>query len=257
MLWRTILHNIYSSAHWLTPPCRIGAYHLKRIDTRRMVVNSGVLWGLCIGFLGISVTGLASADGVSEYTSSASWSTAVNKVSDYGFSGAVGELTPFISVAFGPGTFTTGEGFGLLYNDGQYGTGVQYVSDDPAAFGGGSQLASVTVSFSAAADVTALAFTLGADSAASTVDVSVNGSALGPLAVSPAFPTTFFGATDTSGPITSITFTSLNFGEMDVIGSYSTASAVTKAPEVDPASATSMLTLLFGGLAVLRGRKRA
>jgi hypothetical protein len=30
-----------------------------------------------------------------------------------------------------------------------------------------------------------------------------------------------------------------------------------KAPEIDPASAASALTLLFGGLAVLRGRKRA
>lgn len=30
-----------------------------------------------------------------------------------------------------------------------------------------------------------------------------------------------------------------------------------RAPEIDPASATSALTLLFGGLAVLRGRKRA
>ena len=29
-----------------------------------------------------------------------------------------------------------------------------------------------------------------------------------------------------------------------------------RAPEIDPASATSALTLLFGGLAVLRGRKR-
>jgi len=29
-----------------------------------------------------------------------------------------------------------------------------------------------------------------------------------------------------------------------------------KAPEIDPASATSALTLLFGGLAVLRGRLR-
>jgi hypothetical protein len=30
-----------------------------------------------------------------------------------------------------------------------------------------------------------------------------------------------------------------------------------RAPEIDPASAISALTLLFGGLAVLRGRKGA
>jgi hypothetical protein len=33
--------------------------------------------------------------------------------------------------------------------------------------------------------------------------------------------------------------------------------SVLKAPEIDPASATSALTFLIGGLAVLRGRKRA
>jgi hypothetical protein len=222
-------------------------------------VSLKVLGGLCIGFLGISATGLASAEGVSEYTSAAGWTTAVNDVSDYKFSGAQGQLSVFgeSGVTFGPGTFTTGQGFGLIYNDGQYGSGVQYVSDDPIAFGGGNQPASVTVSFSAAADVTALAFTLGADSQASTIDVSVNGSALGPVAVSSSIPTTFFGATDTSGPITSITFTALNFGEMDVINSYAAGSAVAAAaPEIDPASAASTLTLLFFSLAVLRGRKR-
>lgn len=218
-----------------------------------------VLGGLCIGCLGISATGLASAQGVSEYTSAAGWSTAVNDVSDYKFSGAMGPLSVFgeSGVTFGPGTFTTGQGFGLIYNDGQYGAGVQYVSDDPIAFGGGNQPASVTVSFRAAADVTALAFTLGADSQASTIDVSVNGSAVGPVAVSSSIPTKFFGATDTSGPITSITFTALNFGEMDVINSYATGSAVASAPEIDPASAASTLTLLFFSLAVLRGRQRA
>jgi hypothetical protein len=220
-------------------------------------VRLKVFCELCIGFLGISATGVVSADAVTEYTSLASWNADVSNVSAYKFSGAVGVLTPFTSVTFGPGKFTTGQGFGLIFNDGQYGGGVQYVSDDPIAFGGGNKPASVTVSFNASANVTALAFTLGADSQASNVDISVNGSALAPVAVSPAFPTAFFAATDTSGPITNITFTSLNFGEMDVINSYATARAVAAAPEIDPASATSAMTLLFGGLAVLRARKRA
>jgi hypothetical protein len=114
--------------------------------------------------------------------------------------------------------------------DGQYGTAVQYVSGDPMAFGGGNQPASATVAFGAAADVTALAFTLRSDGQASTIDVSVNGSAFGPLAVTSSIPTTFFGATDNSGPITSITFTALNFGELDVINSYAVGSAVASTP---------------------------
>jgi hypothetical protein len=193
-----------------------------------------------------------SADAVTEYTSLASWNADVSNVSAYKFSGAIGDLTPFESVAFGPGTFTTPT-FGLIFNDNQYGVGVQYVSDDPIAFGGGYRPASVILSFDASANVTALAFTLGADSTASNINISVNGFALAPVAVSSAFPTAFFAATDTSGPITNITFTVPNVGEVDVINSYATASAV-KAPEIDPASATSAMTLLFGGLAVLRGR---
>jgi hypothetical protein len=47
-----------------------------------------------------------------------------------------------------------------------------------------------------------------------------------------------------------------DFGEIDLINSYATASAV-MAPEIDPTTAASGLTLLLGGLAVLRARKRA
>jgi hypothetical protein len=163
-------------------------------------------------------------------------------------------LTPFNSTTLGPATFTTGDGFGEIFNDGQYGK-AQYISDNPQAFGGGDRVPSVIATFGASADVTALAFTLGANSLASTIDISVNGSALAPVVVSAAFPTTFFAVTDTSGPITNITFSALNNIEMDVINSYATATAVKTAPEIDPVSAMSAMTLLFGGLVVLRGRR--
>jgi hypothetical protein len=45
--------------------------------------------------------------------------------------------------------------------------------------------------------------------------------------------------------------------EQTGIAFNSSSYVVATAPEIDPASATSALTLLFGGLAVLRGRKRA
>jgi hypothetical protein len=219
-------------------------------------VRSKLFWELCLGLLGTLATGLVSAGAVTEYTSLASWTAGVNHVSAYQFSGATGELAPFNSVVFGPGTFTTGQGFGVIFNDGQYGSGVQYIADNPQAFGGGPQTPSVIATFGASADVTALAFTLGANSLASTIDISVNGSALAPVAVSAAFPTTFFAVTDTSGPITNITFSALNNIEMDVINSYASASAVAAAPEIDAASGTSALALLLGGLAMIHARKR-
>jgi hypothetical protein len=49
---------------------------------------------------------------------------------------------------------------------------------------------------------------------------------------------------ESSCSITSMTYT------------VASVTAPTAAPEIDPVSATSALTLLFGGLAVLRGRKR-
>jgi predicted membrane protein len=219
---------------------------------------------LCIGFLGVLATGIASADSVTEYTSLASWDSAVSDVTTYTilappmfgalfvFNGETGEM-------IGPGTFTTPGNLGLIFNDGLFGN-VQYVAASPGAFEG-SLPATVVTSFDASAHVTALAFTLGSETIGSDINVSVNGLALAPLVVSPASPTAFLGVADISGPITSVAFTVSNFQgsateqEMDVIGSYATA--VAKAPEIDPASATSGLTLLLGGLAVLRGRKRA
>jgi hypothetical protein len=172
------------------------------------------------------------------------------------FNGETGET-------IGVGNFRTPGNLGIIFNDGLYGN-TQYVAASPGAFEGFLP-ALVDVSFNASADVTALAFNLGSDGVGSNINISVNGGVLAPLAVSTAFPTAFLGVTDTSGPITNITFTLSNFqfpvsgnvAEMDVIGSYATARAVTTAPELDPTSATSALTLLFGGLAVLRGRHRS
>jgi LPXTG-motif cell wall-anchored protein len=42
----------------------------------------------------------------------------------------------------------------------------------------------------------------------------------------------------------------------DLLGNCSPSSGPVQAPEIDPASALSGLTLLAGGLVVLRGRKR-
>jgi hypothetical protein len=220
-----------------------------------MIVRSKVLWELCIGLLGVLATGLVSADAVTEYTSLASWESAVNNVATYEITGSRG-IDTFVGstpVTYGPGTFTAAYDFGYIYSDGLYGADVQYFSDDPGQRG--PTTSAVTVSFNASADVTALAFTLGAAGQASNIDISVNGSAVAPLTVSPAFPTAFFAATDASGPITNIEFTESDVGETDVIGSYATARA--NAPEIDPASAASGLTLLIGGALVIHGRRRA
>jgi hypothetical protein len=110
----------------------------------------------------------------------------------------------------GPGAFTTPGNLGLIFNDGLFGKGVQYVAAGPGAFGGLAP-ATVVTSFDASADVTGLALNLGSENVGSDINISVNGSALAPLVVSTAFPTAFLGVTDASGPITNITFTVSNF----------------------------------------------
>jgi hypothetical protein len=217
--------------------------------------------------------GFAAADTVTEYTSLGAWDSAVSGVTNYTIlappfvSDGVVLSTPPINplpgpIAFGPGTFTTPANLPIIFNDGGYGSGVQYFAASPQAFGDGGP-AIANVAFSASSDITALAFTLGASDYSATIDVSVNGSALTPLGFLSGNPPIFLGLTDTS-PITDISFTIVNAqygggntnydpGEIDVIGSYATASAIT-APEIDPTSAASGLTLLLGSLVVLRGR---
>ncbi len=238
-------------------------------------MRSKVFWELCIAFLGTLAAGLVSADAVTEYTSLASWNSAVSDVTTYTIltppfvSDGVVLPTPQVNpltgpIAFGPGTFTTPANLPIIFNDGAYGSGVQYFAASPQAFGDGGP-AIANVAFSASSDITALAFTLGSVDYSATIDVSVNGSALTPLGFSYGNSPIFLGLTHTT-PITDISFTLVNAqygggntnydpGEIDVIGSYATASAVTSAPEIDASSAAGGLTLLLGGLAVLRGRR--
>ncbi|MGH8199052.1 MAG: hypothetical protein ACREVO_01585 [Steroidobacteraceae bacterium] len=170
------------------------------------------------------------------------------------------EVLGGMPVNFGPGQFNGDTDSGVIYNDGIYGTGIQYFSDDPLAMAQRDANAAVTVAFGAPDDISALAFDLGAGDGPSDIDISVNGSALAPVVVSSLFPTMFFGVTDTKGPITSVTFSSVgdNHGEMDVINGFETAHArPTAAPEISSVAAPAALTLLFGLLAVLEGRRRS
>jgi hypothetical protein len=235
-------------------------------------VRSKVFWELCIA-AGALAAGLVSADTVTEYTSLGSWDAAVTDVVSYAINGGVPAGGLFeegtLPVTFGPGTFVAnGNAAGYLVNDGAYGTGVQYFTDSIGLGGGDGTSASLTVSFNASTDVSALAFTIGTFSEGDYVNILVNGMPIAPITLSAGAPTSaFLGVTDTSGPITSTTFTvpisefsgrsDFNIGEIDVIGSYSTAKAVARAPEIDAASATGAITLLFGSLAVLRRRTRA
>jgi hypothetical protein len=221
-----------------------------------------------IGFIGISAVGLASAGVLTEYGSLANWTAAVSNVSDHQIAqvpggagyGSSTEVFGSAPVTLGPGVFTGDTGSGAIYNDGAYGRGIQYFSDDPSAFGERNVDGSVTVAFGAGEDISALAFDLGAALESSDIDISVNGSALAPVAVSSTFPTSFLGVTDTKGPITSITFTETNskLGEMDVVNGYATASAQpTAAPEISASSAPIAITFLLGLLALLRSRRTA
>lgn len=221
-------------------------------------MRSKVYWGLLVGSLSLGASSTAFADDLTEYTSPAKWAPTVTGVSTYEFSGApTGGVSGSAGVSFGPGTFTTPGNVTLVFNDGLYGPGVQYVAASPGAFGSGPP-AAVDVSFKPSADVTALAFTLGSERAAADIGIFVNGAALAPITVSSGSPTAFFGVTDTTGPITNVAFAVENlkpgtqFSEVDVIGSYATAKPV-KAPEMDPNAAASAIALLLGAIAILRG----
>jgi hypothetical protein len=226
-------------------------------------MSSKTFLALLSGLVGISVAGLAAAGALTEFGSLATWNAAVSNVASYQISEPTGQETIFggTPVAFGPGTFTGDTQSGVVYNDGLYGTGIQYFSDDPRAMGNHNGVGAVTVAFGAIDDISALAFDLGAGAGPADIDISVNGSALTPVVVSSLFPTMFFGVTDTKAPITSVTFTSQagSGSEMDVINGYEAASArPTAAPEISPIAAPTALTLLFGLLAVLvEGRRRS
>ncbi len=227
-------------------------------------MSSKTFLAVLIGSIGISAAGLASADVLTEYGSLADWTAAVSDVSTYKISQLTSSPFPETppeefgdeSVTIGPGVFTGDTGSAVIYNDGLYGSGIQYFSDDPAAISNHHAVGSVTVAFGASDDISALAFDLGAGLQASDIDISVNGSAVAPLTVSSTFPTTFFGVTDTKRPIRSITFSAAagHGQEMDVINDYQTAVA---APEFSPASAPAALTFLIGLLVVLKGRRRS
>jgi hypothetical protein len=226
-------------------------------------MSSKTFLTLLSGLVGISVAGLAAAGALTEFGSLATWNAAVSNVASYQISEPTGQETIFggTPVAFGPGTFTGDTQSGVVYNDGLYGTGIQYFSDDPRAMGNHNGVGAVTVAFGAIDDISALAFDLGAGAGPADIDISVNGSALTPVVVSSLFPTMFFGVTDTKAPITSVTFTSQagSGSEMDVINGYEAASVrPTAAPEISPIAAPTALTLLFGLLAVLvEGRRRS
>lgn len=231
-------------------------------------MSSKILRTLLSGLVGISITGFVAAGTLTEYGSLAAWNSAVGNIASYQISQltkGLGSPTPpevlgGMPVSFGAGLFTGDTHSGVIYNDDIYGSGIQYFSDDPRAMGQRGAFASVTVAFRGVADISALAFDLGAGDGPSDIDISVNGRKLAPIVLSSAFPTMFFGVTDTKGPIRSVTFSTAgsNHGEMDVINDYETAHArPTAAPEISSVAAPAALTLLFGLLAVLEGRRRA
>jgi hypothetical protein len=204
---------------------------------------------LSASLLGMSASGLAQATTVTEFPSIGSWLSSVSNVTSYTFSGApAGGKVAFGAgtVTFGPGTFSATSSNGFIYNDNFYGSGIQYVSDDPDV---GPTNAGLSVTFSSSADVTGLEFALGSFFAASSVSISVNGTAIPSVTVSAAAPTTVFLGVTSGTPITNITFGSTS-GEMDLVGAYSTSTTVPL-----PAAAWLMLSGLGGLVSVCRKKK--
>ncbi len=221
--------------------------------------KSLILYGISITALG---GGAAEAQSITEDVSLGEWDRNVTSQQEYTFPSP--PYSPYgYTLTSGPATFAGTAGQSGLFNDGQFGNDVPYYAASCSfVLGCGSEPVTVLASFSAASDVTALAFSIGANGDSTPVDISVNGVSLAPITVPTAKGSTmFFGVTDKSGPITSVTFTEnyplrgINYGEVDIVGSYETAVAIT--PEIDPNSVASGIALLLGGITVLTGRKLA
>ena len=226
-------------------------------DTRITIVRPKVLLALSIGLLGILQTGAAST-AITKYSSLASWTKAHDRESSFGASAAA--AAAHASAVHEPTRFTTGEWFEHVFTDNAF-RGLQYRSDTPRAIGGGDRTAPDmatlgATSLGATTNGTAPALTQDAVRLAPTTGGPLNGSAVTTIIGGASYGFAF-------GPPLSGVFGPASGGETNVTSPHATEVphatnvAVRAAPEIDPASALSAMTLLLGGITVWRQRKGA
>ena len=199
-----------------------------------------ILSALVVGLL--SCCAATAQAQVTTYFSAADFDPATVDVTTGSFSFSSGSGYIGHTYTSGPLTFSSTGNLGAN-NDGQFGSGVSYLSS------GGDPDSDFTISLTGA---TALSFTLATPLGPNAIVATVNGVQVATFNVPAGAPTTvFFGVTDTV-PITSVTLTETNFDTIDAI-SFQTGSA---APEP---STWAMLAAGAGllGAGVLRRQRAA
>ena len=181
----------------------------------RALMKTSALATLTVAVLLALAPGRARA-GVTVYNNAGMFAAAASGLTTYTFSGPPAGSSTYEGMSYtsGPLTFS-GPGI-VLYNENDYGSGVNYVSEDHGP-------ETITL-----AGASAVGFTLGIFHAAETVNISVNGAMVTSVTEAGGAPDTLFiGFTD-SVSITSLTFTNTSNtvytggNEIDVVGGYQT-----------------------------------
>lgn len=181
----------------------------------------------------LTMTGSALADTI--YTSQAGFDAAISGATTYSFPSVNGFQTEGTGYTLGPLTFSAGSI--TLYGNSAYGTGQPYLGLDAVE----------PITMVTATD--AVGFTVGAFSAAESVEVYINGNPVDLLSVPKHPDSTFFGYVSDS-PITSIAFQQPTDTEFDILN----VETGTPAPTPEPSSLALLGSVLVGGAAA--GRRR-
>ena len=198
--------------------------------------------------LGVTASGAQAT--VISYSTAAAFDAATTGLTSYSIPSPASCCSQHVepSIAIGPITF--GASNLILFDDGGYGVGQNYLDGDTS---------DLTGSLSGA---TALSFQLGTYYGADSVDISVNGVFVTTVTESAGHPSSLFiGFTDTV-PITDVTFHNQSndgtiFSEIDVLNFAVGRSTVVDSLSVPEPGSLAIISAGLLGLAGLRRRRKA
>ena len=180
------------------------------------------------------------------YTSQVAFDAATINMVDYGIQTPDGGYGPTAgSYADGPFTITSSD-LQYVLNDGGYGDN-NYL-DNLQTIGGGPY-----VSVAISGDHHAVGFDIGAFYATGTVNVTINGIGGYSFTATSAPDWGFFGITSDSA-ITSVSFTTLSFGEIDMLGFH--AGDVAQSGTVPEPASWALMLAGFGAVGGFLRRRR-
>ena len=195
---------------------------------------------LLAGLVACLVPGLAHAS-ITTYNDQASFNAAAPGATQYTVSGPATNYGT--SYTLGPATFTSSSA--NVFDDGSYGTGVQYAEFYPSQV-----FVTLSPSFSA------IGLTLGTYGGTDTIDISLNAVPVTTVTSAGSYPATFYIGFIDSDPITSLTLFDRTEGRQIDLLNFAVADTGTggTVPLPEPAS---LLMLCVGTLMALTARRRA